>query len=119
MRYPVDGTPALADALGFVLAGPADDADPALSSAIPPGTRLIDLTVKDDVARIDLSSEINDIDGQPERTAFAQLTFTALSFREVREVRFLIKGKGVDAPTDNGNQRLVTASDYEPPLNPR
>lgn len=119
VRYPVAGTPDLAEALGFALAGPAEDADPELSTAIPPGTRLIAVSVKDHLARIDLSGEINDIDGQPERTAFAQLTFTALAFREVREVRFLIEGTGVDAPTDNGNQRLVTASDYDPPLNPR
>lgn len=119
VRYPVEGTPSLAETIGFVLAGPPEDGARGLSSAIPPGTKLNGVRVVDRRAVIDLTDSINDIDGQPEKQAFAQIAFTALAFTGVREVRFQIDGQGVDAPTDNGNQRIVTADDYDPPLNPR
>ena len=75
--------------------------------------------VADGLATIDLSSEIDDIGGPAQKKAFAQIVFTALGFDEVERVRFLVDGKPVDAPTDDGNLAEVTADDYDPPLNPR
>lgn len=118
VRYPVDGDPSLAEALGYVLAGPPET-EPALSSAIPPDIQLLNVRVSDRVARIDLSSEIGDISGQPQKQAFAQIVFTALGFSGITSVRFRVEGKAIAAPTDNGNLEEITASDYDPPLNPR
>jgi spore germination protein GerM len=119
LRYPVRDQPTLGAALNYVLSNPAKGSSVRLRTAVPPGTELRNVGVRNGVARIDLSSEINDISGETQKQAFAQLVFTALSFRGVQKVRFLVEGKGVDAPTDNGNLTTVVADDYDPPLNPR
>ena len=111
--------PTVETALGFALAGPAKGSPAGLTTSVPPGTELRSVTVTDQVATIDLSTEINDISGENQKQAFAQLVFTALSFRGVEAVRFHIDGKEVDAPTDHGNLSTVTADDYDAPLNPR
>lgn len=119
VRYPVSGDATLSAALRFALGSPAEGSPAGLTTAVPPGTRLRGVAVADGVASVDLSSEINDISGENQKQAFAQLVFTALSFRGVSAVRFLIQGKPVDAPTDHGNLAEVAADDYDPPLNPR
>jgi hypothetical protein len=130
-RFPVAGEPTLPEALRFALADPAEvvdpDTDPSstetadpLRTAVPPGTELRAVQVRDGVAAIDLTDQINDINGQSQKQAFAQLVFTALAFsQEVDHVRFSVDGKAIDAPTDQGNLTLVGESDYDPPLNPR
>lgn len=117
--YPVTGEPTLRKALDFVLSPLDKDADPALHTAIPPGTQLNNVEVTDGVATIDLTSEINDVKDQTQKQAFAQIVFTTLSFEGAKEVRFLVDGDPVDAPTDDGNLPTVTADDYDKPLNPR
>jgi spore germination protein GerM len=119
VQYPVSGQPTLDAALAFVLAGPAKGSPAGLTTAVPPGTELRGVTISDGEASIDLSTEINDISGENQKQAFAQLVFTALSYRGVGAVRFHIAGKAVDAPTDHGNLARVTADDYDAPLNPR
>jgi spore germination protein GerM len=119
-EYPVEGEATLGKALDFVLAAPPDDAPTSLRTAIPPGTRLRGVTVADDgLATIDLTGEIDDVSGPTQKEAFAQIVFTALGFDEVQEVSFLVDGKAIDAPTDDGNLAVITVDDYEPPLNPR
>ncbi len=118
-EYPIEGEVTLGRALGFVLGAPPGGATGDLNTAVPPGTRLRGAEVADGLATIDLSAEINDIVGPAQKEAFAQIVFTALGFDEVRQVRFLIDGKPIDAPTDNGNLSIITADDYDPPLNPR
>ena len=117
--YPVEGEPTLVQALGFVLAAPAGDATSELGTAVPPGTTLLGVEVTDGVATIDLSSEIDDVSGPTQKQAFAQIVFTALSFGDVQQVRFLVDGEVIDAPTDDGNLDLVSADNYDRPLNPR
>jgi spore germination protein GerM len=117
--YPVEGEPTLRQAIGFVLDNPAEGSPSNLRTAIPPGTTLRNLSVAAGVATIDLTSEINDVSGPTQKQAFAQVVFTALDFSAVKEVRFRIDGKPVDAPTDDGNLALVDAGNYDPPLNPR
>lgn len=117
VRYPVDGEATLGAAIRFALATPKDSS--SLHTAVPPGTEVRAVDIRTGLARIDLTGEINDISGETQKQAFAQIVFTALSFPGVQRVRFLIDGRGVDAPTDNGNLTLVTANDYDPPLNPR
>lgn len=117
--FPVTGEPTLRKALDFVLSplGPKADAD--LHTAVPPGTKLNDVEVTDGVATIDLTSEINDVKDQTQKEAFAQIVFTTLSFEGAKEVRFLVDGDPVDAPTDDGNLPTVSADNYDKPLNPR
>ncbi|MCU1372178.1 MAG: Lipoprotein LpqB, GerMN domain protein [Ilumatobacteraceae bacterium] len=116
-EQPVEGDITLGAALDAVLAPPDEAGD--LRTAIPPGTALRGVEVADGLATIDLSSEINDIGGSAQKQAFAQIVFTALGFDEVQDVRFLIDGKAIDAPTDDGNLSVVSAANYDPPLNPR
>jgi spore germination protein GerM len=119
IAYPVADEPSLGDALRFALSAPAQDAGTELRTAIPPGTELRSVDVSNAIATIDLTSEMNDVQGQNQKEAFAQLVFTALEFDEVRGVRFRIDGEPIDAPTDQGNLSVIDAEDYDPPLNPR
>lgn len=118
-EFPVEGEVTLGAALANVLGSPPDDTSPTLHTAVPPGTRLRGAEVRDGLATIDLSGEINDIGGLPQKEAFAQIVFTALGFDEVEQVRFLVDGKPVDAPTDDGNLSVIGPENYDPPLNPR
>ncbi|MGI8754599.1 MAG: GerMN domain-containing protein [Acidimicrobiales bacterium] len=117
--YQVKGDATLAKAVGFALQGPAEGSQGDLRSSVPPGTDLRSAKVIRGTARIDLTRQINDVAGTNQKEAFAQLVFTALQFPGVDRVRFQIEGANVDAPTDHGNQTVVTAGAYDPPLNPR
>lgn len=88
-------------------------------SRIPSGTRLLEVRTRADRVIVDLSSEMHDIESPLDRVAYAQLTFTVLAFPDVSEVTFEIDGKPVDAPTDDGNRKVVTEADYMYPLHPR
>ena len=106
--FPVEDAPTLADALAFTLGEPPRD----LTTALPSGTKILSAVVGDSVAIVDLSREINDISGQSQKQAYAQLAFTTFEFSGMDQVQFLVDGKMVDAPTDNGNKAVVTAEDY-------
>jgi spore germination protein GerM len=118
-EYAADEEPTLSDALAYVLAAPAPDASADLHTAVPPGTELRSAEVTDGVATIDLTNQINDVSGPSQKEAFAQIVFTALAIDGIQQVRFLIDGEPVDAPTDNGNLAVISADDYDKPLNPR
>lgn len=117
--YPVEGEPTIRQALEYVLAAPPDGTEETLHTSVPPGTELRSVEVTDGVATIDLTSEINDVTGPAQKEAFAQIVFTALAFEEVQQVRFLIDNEVIDAPTDDGNLALISAENYDAPLNPR
>lgn len=117
--YRVEGDATLDKALEFVLAPLPDDAAAELGTAVPPGTTLRGVEVTDGIATIDLSSEIADVSGATQKQAFAQIVFTALAFDDVQQVRFLVDGEVIDAPTDDGNLDLISADNYDRPLNPR
>jgi spore germination protein GerM len=117
--YPIEGEPTLAQAIDFVLDPPAEGVSEGLRSSVPPGTVRRGVEVTDGVATIDLTSEINDVSGPTQKEAFAQIVFTTLAFEDITQVRFLVDGQVIDAPTDEGNLPLVSADDYDPPLNPR
>jgi spore germination protein GerM len=109
VEFSVDGSPSLADALTFATSEPPDD---SYNTSIPAGTSILSVEVVDGVATINLTPEINDISGQAQKLAYAQLVFTAFSFRQLDAVRFEVDGKAVDTPTDNGNRESVTRADY-------
>lgn len=106
--FPVDDEPTLHDALAFTLGEPPRE----LTTALPSGTQILSAEVTDAVAVIDLTSAINDISGQSQKQAYAQLAFTAFTFADVVRVQFLVDGEAVDAPTDNGNKAVVTPADF-------
>lgn len=118
-KFRIGAAPTLPDVLAFVFGDPP----PGLTTSIPAGTRLISVKVAGRVATIDLSSHINDVSGQSQKQAYAQIVFTALRStqvpgRQLEAVQFEVEGKAVDAPTDNGNRNSVTQADYRGPLRP-
>jgi spore germination protein GerM len=117
--YPVEGEPTVQTAIGFVLEPPAEGASDELRSSVPPGTRLNAVEVSGGVATVDLSGEVDDVSGTAQKEAFAQIVFTTLAFEGIDEVRFLVDGQPIAAPTDDGNLELISADNYEAPLNPR
>ena len=117
--FAIEGQPTVREALQFTLNG-APERAAELTSAIPAGTRLINVAVMDGAAHVDLTTEIGDISGEPQKQAFAQLVFTVLGDGgEVTSVLFSVEGEPISAPTDKGNLNQVHASDYQAPLNPR
>lgn len=117
--YPTDGPPSLSQAIGFVLEPPAEELADGLRTAIPPGTTLRTVDISGNIATIDLTPEIADVSGLVQKEAFAQIVFTALAIEQVEQVQFLVDGRVIDAPTDEGNVSLVSADDFDRPLNPR
>lgn len=119
VQYPVDGDPTIDEAIGYLLEGPPEDRA-EVNTRIPTGTTLLGaIDIDDGVATVDLSAEINDVNGLPEKQAFAQLVFTTLAFDDgIDAVRFEVEGTTVSAPTDDGNRETVRAGNYDPPLNP-
>lgn len=110
-----DADPDVRDAVTAVLAGPPKP----YTTQIPTGTELRDFQLDGQTAIIDLSDQMEVIDGPSQKAAYAQLVYTALQTGEARTVRFLVGGEERQAPTDNGNLDVVDEGDYEPPLNPR
>lgn len=92
--------------------------NPPFSSRIPAGTKLTGLRVDGNVVTVDLTNQISTIRGEAEKQAYAQIVFTVLAFPEYERVRFLIDGTPVAAPTDRENLEIVSAQDFDPPLNP-
>jgi len=114
-RVAMDDDPTIDDAVNAVLGEP----EPPLDTRIPIGTELLGFALVDDTAVIDLSDNIEAFTGQAQKEAYAQLVFTALASGRAESVRFRVGGEPVKAPTDQGNLDVVTADDYDPPLNPR
>ena len=92
------GTPARA-AMEALLAGPTSaDTAAGLGTAIPEGTKLLGLTVADDRAVVDLSSQFGSGGGSLSMQArVAQVVYTLTQFPNVRSVVFEMEGKPVEA----------------------
>lgn len=97
-------------AINQLLAGPTQgelDGIPAMTTAIPPGVRLLGLSISEDIATIDLSSEFDatdDSSGVAPRAA--QIVFTLSRFDSVAEVVF--RQEGVPVAIQIGNGELVS-----------
>ena len=118
---PVDGEPDAASAMAELLAGPTrqEQQDEGMTTAIPPGTELVSPPeMRDNRLVLDLNEAITLIERPASRTAYAQMSYTALALSGVARVRFLIEGQPVDAPTDDGDVAVVDAASYDPPLRP-
>ena len=97
-------------AMEQLLAGPTkgeQDGIPAISTAIPPGVRLLGLTISEDIAVVDLSSEFGATDDSAAiAQRAAQVVFTLSRFDSVAEVLFRQDGEPV--PIQTGDGPLVT-----------
>ncbi len=87
-----------------LLTGPtAQESAAGLGTAIPVGTRFLDLNIADGVARVDLSREFESGGGTLSLTMrLAQVVCTLDQFDTVDGVRFLLDGTLVDVFSGNG-----------------
>ena len=115
----VDPTVAVARAaMEQLLAGPTkteQDGIPAISTAIPSGVRLLELTISEDIALVDLSSEFEATDDSAAvAQRAAQVVFTLSRFDSVAEVLFRQDGEPVAIQTGDGQlvTRPVGIDDY-------
>ena len=85
-----------------------------LTTAIPPGTQLLDLTVADGLARVDLSGRFREGEGvTAARERLAQVVYTLTQFPTVKRVRVRIDGHTVPALGDVKLDRGLTRADFE------
>jgi germination protein M len=85
-------------AMTALLAGPsaAEGGERTITSAIPAGSRLIGLTIKDGVATVDLSSEFESGGGSASAIIrLGQVVYTLTQFPTVESVLFQIEGRQV------------------------
>ncbi|MBN2839356.1 MAG: GerMN domain-containing protein [Coriobacteriia bacterium] len=103
----VPETEAAASAAVEALLGGPTDAElttwPAISSAIPAGTQLLDIEVVDGIAKIDLSDEFESGGGTFGVTArLAQVVYTLDKFPTIDAVEFYIEGEKVTVFSSEG-----------------
>lgn len=115
----VDRTVAVARAtIEQLLAGPSSGERrgvPAISTTVPSGTRLLGLTINEDIATIDLSREFGATDDSATvAQRAAQVVFTLARFDSVAEVLFRQEGKPVAIQIGDGSlvDRPVGIHDY-------
>ena len=90
--------------ISTLLQGPtADEAAEGLRTAIPSGTRLLAVDLKDGVLTIDLSKEFLLVQGSEQRVEVAELVFTATGTPKVDSVLFVIEGTLKEVPVDDGS----------------
>ena len=110
-----------AAALRALLDGPnGRELAAGLTTAVPPDTRLLDLTVADGLARVDLSGRFREGEGvTPARERLAQVVYTLTQFPTVKSVRVRIDGHTVTALGDVKLDRGLARADFEdqtPPI---
>jgi len=85
-------------AMNALLAGPtaAESGDRAMSSAIPDGTDLLGITIKNGIATVDLSTEFDSGGGSTSmQFRLAQVVYTLTQFSTVKSVVFQVEGETV------------------------
>jgi germination protein M len=103
-------------ALDALLAGPTSaEHDSGLVSAVPSGTRLLGITIRNGVATVDLTSEYQSGGGSLSmQTRLGQVVYTLTQFPTVQKVRFLLDGTPVNVFSSEGIvlDHPVGRSDY-------
>lgn len=92
-------------ALSALLEGPtaAESGDRTITSAVPAGSRLLDLSIGDGVATVDLSREFESGGGSASvLTRLGQVVYTLTQFPTVRSVAFRIDGRPVTVFSSEG-----------------
>jgi spore germination protein GerM len=93
-----------------------DEQTAGITNLIPQDTRLAS---QPELARgtlvVDLTSEIFDVEGENQRTAFGQIVCTANMLDGVHFVRFLVDGEPTEVQVDSGatGGPVTCADDYE------
>lgn len=102
----VPRTPAIGTAaMGALLAGPTptEGAERVITSAIPDGSRLLGLTIRNGVATVDLSGDFESGGGSLSITVrLAQVVYTLTQFPTVQSVLFEIDGRPVSVFSSEG-----------------
>lgn len=104
-RRVVPGTPAVGRAaMEQLLARPDDfEANAGVSTAIPPGIRLLDLAIGDGVATVDLSGGFGEGSGSTgELLSVAQVVYTLTQFPTVDGVLFEVEGRPLKKTPGHG-----------------
>lgn len=104
-----------AAALRALLDGPnGRELAAGLTTAVPPDTRLLDLSIADGLARVDLSGRFREGEGVPAtRERLAQVVYTLTQFPTVKRVRVRIDGHTVPALGNVKLDRGLTRADFE------
>ena len=99
-----------------LLDGPTRWLDPAVDTAVPPGTRLeVDsVPVENGVAQVDLSTSVLDADEATLRRFSAQLVWTLLELPDVQGVRITVNGEPLRVGTEPLQQDEATWSLFDP-----
>lgn len=117
-RGAADGSSAATAAMNALIAGPTGDesaAAPPLSSMIPAGSRLNEVTVEGGLATVDVGATFGLADDSAAAAVrVAQVVFTVTQFPTIGEVRFLVDGTPVEVQTSQGELvgRPVDRADY-------
>lgn len=103
-------------AVTALLGGPTpEERDDGLASAVPEGTRLLGIGIRDGVATIDLTSEYQSGGGEASmQTRLGQIVYTLTQFPTVQRVRFRLDGSPVNVFSSEGIvlDHPVGRSDY-------
>ncbi|MCB2223422.1 MAG: GerMN domain-containing protein [Actinobacteria bacterium] len=122
LSYPLTDQPY--QALQWLLQGPTPGQQasvPAITTAIPEGTRLLDLSIAGDgTADVDLSGEfLSDGDAASMRTRLAQVVFTLTRFDGIDAVRLHVDGSAGDyGDYAFGGGDTATRADFDDLLPP-
>jgi hypothetical protein len=99
-----------------LLDGPtAEERSAGLTSAVPPGTRLLGIAIHDGLATVDLTSEYQSGGGALSmQTRLGQVVYTLTQFPTVQKVRFRLDGSPVNVFSSEGIvlSHPVGRSDY-------
>lgn len=72
---------------------PAQEMRYGLRSPVPPTTKILGLTIRDGLAKLDLSGSFLSYDPGEERAVLNSIIFTLLQFPTVQEVQLLVEGE--------------------------
>jgi hypothetical protein len=98
-------TPLVATAaLDSLLTGPtSEERATGLASAVPPGTKLLGIAIRNGVATVDLTSEFqNGAGSRSMQMRLAQIVYTLTQFPTVQTVRFRLGGTPVNVFSSEG-----------------
>ena len=104
-----------ADVIATLLEGATDDERRiGFGTAIPDGTELLGARLDGDILTLNLSEELNAVQGELQMIAIAQIVFTATELKTVAGVRFQIEGDAVQVPRGDGTATSspLRRSDY-------
>jgi hypothetical protein len=114
----VRARPTVARALKVLERGPTSDEFAAgITTAIPPGSEIRRVTVRNHTAIVDVSERFEENVRGQEALALAQVVYTATGLEGVNRVRFRLEGEPTVVPRGNGTQtsRPVDRNDYPQP----